>query len=75
MTRSSYLSIGIVLAILGAAALIYQNVSYTQRETVAEVGALNITADTRKNVSLPPILGGLALAAGAGCIVMGLRKP
>lgn len=74
MRRSSYMAIGIALAILGAATLIWQKVSYTEHETLVDVGALNITTETRKSVPLPPILGGIALAGGVGLIVVGARK-
>jgi len=75
MNRTHLVAIGIILAVLGAAALIWQKVGYTQRETLVDVGSVNITADTRKSVSLPPILGGIALAGGVGLIVVGARKP
>lgn len=74
MNRTHIVAIGIILAVLGAAALIWQKVGYTQRETLADVGSVNITADTRKSISLPPILGGIALAGGVGLIVVGARK-
>lgn len=74
MRRSSYLVIGIALVILGTATLIWQKVSYTQHETLVDVGALNITSETRKSLPLPPILGGIALAGGVGLIVVGTRK-
>jgi hypothetical protein len=73
--RTHILAAGVVLALLGGAALIWQKVSYTQRETLVDVGSVNITADTRKSLSLPPILGGIALAGGVGLIVVGVRKP
>lgn len=75
MNRTHFVAIGIIFAVLGAAALIWQKVGYTQRETLVDVGSVNITADTRKSVSLPPILGGIALAGGVGLIVVGARKP
>ena len=74
MRRSSYMAIGVVLVILGAAALIWQKFSYTQHETLVDVGSVNITAETRKSLPLPPILGGIALAGGVGLIIVGARK-
>lgn len=74
MNRTHLLSIGIVLAVLGAAALIWQRVSYTERETIVDVGSVNITADTKKSLPLPPILGGIALAGGVALIVVGAKK-
>lgn len=75
MKRNHFIVIGVILAVLGTAALIWQRVSYTDRETVVDVGSVNITAETKKSLSLPPILGGIALAAGVGLIIVGARKP
>ena len=75
MNRTHFVAIGIILAVLGAAALIWQKVGYTQRETLVDVGSVNIMAETRKSLLLPPILGGIALAGGVGLIVVGSRKP
>ena len=75
MYRTQLVAIGIILAVLGAAALIWPKIGYTQRETLVDVGSVNITADTKKSLSLPPILGGIALAGGVGLIVVGSRKP
>jgi len=74
MNRTHFVAIGIILAVLGAAALIWQKVGYTQRETLVDVGSVNITADTKKSLTLPPILGGIALAGGVGLIVIGAKK-
>ena len=74
MKRTHFVAIGIILAVLGAAALIWQKVGYTQRETLVDVGSVNITADTEKSLSLPPILGGIALAGGVALMVVGARK-
>jgi len=74
LKRTHLLAVGIILAVLGAAALIWQRVGYTQRETLVDVGSVNITADTRKSLPLPPILGGIALAGGVALIVVGARK-
>jgi hypothetical protein len=75
MNRTHLVAIGIILAVLGAAALIWQKVGYTERETLVDVGSLSITADAKKSLPLPPILGGIALAGGVGLIVVGARKP
>jgi hypothetical protein len=72
MRRTPLIAIGVVLVVLGAAALIWKSVSYTQRETLIDVGPLNVTADTRKSVPLAPILGGVVLAGGAVLIALGL---
>lgn len=72
MAQRPLLLIGILLAVLGVGALLYQRFSYTDRETVLDV---SVTAETKKSVSLPPILGGVALAGGVGLILIGMNKP
>lgn len=74
MRRTPLIAIGVVLILLGAAALVWQKVSYTQRETVVEVGPVNITADTKKTIPLPPILGGIAMVGGVVLIIVGAKK-
>lgn len=66
--------LGILTAVLGAAAIGWGSISYTTRDTVLNVGSLKVTADNKKSIPLSPILGGIALAGGAGLIVMGVRK-
>lgn len=71
----SILSIlGVLLIIVGVAAVAYQGITYTQQEKVAQIGDLKITADTQKTIHFPPILGGLALAAGVILVVIGRKK-
>lgn len=67
--------IGIVLIVLGAAVLAFQGVSYTSRQKIVDVGGVQVTAETRKTVPVPLILGGLALAGGIAVVVAASRKP
>lgn len=62
--------IGIVLIIFGIATLAYQGVSYTQREKIAQIGDIQVTADTQKTVYFPPLLGGLSLVAGIVLVIV-----
>jgi len=66
---------GIVLIVLGVAALIYQGITYTTHETVVDIGPLHATADREKTVPLPPALGIVAVAGGVALLVAGMRKP
>jgi hypothetical protein len=66
--------LGLVLAVLGVLALVYQGFSYTRERNVIDIGPIHATADTREHVPLPPIVGGVALAAGVLLLVMGARQ-
>jgi hypothetical protein len=67
-------AIGIGLIAIGVVALIYQGITYTTREKVLEVGPVEVTAERRKTIPLPPVLGGLALAGGIVLVVVGTRR-
>lgn len=71
--KSSTTLIGIIFIILGVLALTYQTVTYTKRENVAQIGDVNITADTQKSISFPPILGGLSVVAGIVLVIIGRK--
>jgi len=66
--------LGILLAVVGVLALVYQGFSYTRQEKVLDIGPIHATADTREHVPLPPIVGGLALVSGAILLVMGAKQ-
>jgi len=66
--------LGILLVVLGGLALVYQGFNYTRRERVLDIGPIHATADTQEHVPLPPIVGGLALAAGAVLLALGAKK-
>lgn len=65
--------IGIVLIALGAIALVYKGFNYTSEETILQVGPIEATAETEKNVSIPMWAGIAAIAIGAVVIVLGRR--
>ena len=65
---------GIVLIVLGLAALVYQGITYTSRETVIDIGPIHATADRQKTLPLPPVFGMVAVAGGVALLVAGVRK-
>jgi len=67
-------SIGIVLIVLGLLALVYQGFTYTQRETVIDLGPIHATADREKTLPLPPIFGVVAVAGGIALLVAGRKR-
>jgi uncharacterized membrane protein HdeD (DUF308 family) len=66
--------LGILLAVLGVLALVYQGFSYTRQEKVIDIGPIHATADKQEHVPLPPIVGGLALVSGVILLVMGAKQ-
>lgn len=66
--------IGVFLVLLGVAALVYQGITYTTRETVLDLGPIQATKETTKTMPLPPVLGGIALLGGVFLIVLGAKR-
>jgi len=68
------LLVGILLIVLGGLALAYQGFSYTHQKSVLDVGPIHATAEEHEHVSIPPIVGGLALVGGIVLVAAGARK-
>jgi uncharacterized membrane protein len=66
--------LGILLVILGALALAYQGFNYTRQEKVLYGGPIHATAERHERVSIPPLLGGLALVGGVALLVVGAKR-
>ena len=65
--------LALVLIVLGVAALAYQGITYTSRETVVDIGPIHATADRQKTVPLPPVIGITAVVAGVALLFVGNR--
>ena len=62
------------MIVLGLAALVYQGINYTTRETVIDIGPVHATAERQKTLPLPPVLGIVAVAGGVVLLIAGVRK-
>jgi membrane-bound ClpP family serine protease len=71
--KTTAIVIGVILIILGALSLGYNGFSYTSKEKIAQVGTLQVSADTEKEVFIPPIVGVISLVAGIVLLVVGAR--
>lgn len=72
--KSSISIIGILLIVVGIGALAFEGFTYTKHEEVAQIGNIQITADTQKTVYFKPIFGGIALAVGIAMVLIGRRS-
>jgi uncharacterized membrane protein len=66
--------VGILLIVLGGLALAYQGFTYTHQEKVLDLGPIHATREDHERVSIPPVLGGLALVGGIFLLVAGGKK-
>jgi hypothetical protein len=63
--------IAVVLIALGLVGLIYGGVSWTRRESVADIGPVHVTREREKSLPVPPLAGGLCLVAGVVLLLRG----
>jgi uncharacterized membrane protein len=66
--------VGIILIVVGIVALIFQGITYTTREKVIDLGPIHATAEKKRTIPLPPVLGGIALVGGIVLLVVGGKK-
>ncbi|MDX1674307.1 MAG: hypothetical protein R3314_05825 [Longimicrobiales bacterium] len=66
--------IGIILIIIGTAGLIWGGFEFPRTREVAEVGPVEVQAETQEEISIPGWLAGLALGGGVVLVIVGSRK-
>jgi hypothetical protein len=66
--------LGVLLIVLGLAALVYQGFTYTSHDTVLDIGPIHATADRQKTLPLSPVVGIAAVTGGVVLLVAGVRK-
>lgn len=66
--------IAILLIVLGGFVLAYQGFTYSHREKILDIGPIHATAEKHDWVSIPPVIGGIALVSGVVLLFVGARK-
>jgi uncharacterized membrane protein YidH (DUF202 family) len=67
-------TIGIVLVVLGVVVLVYGGINYNRNRTVLKVGSMKVTATEQKSISVPAVVGVVALIGGVALLVGGKRR-
>jgi UDP-N-acetylmuramyl pentapeptide phosphotransferase/UDP-N-acetylglucosamine-1-phosphate transferase len=66
---------GIILIVIGLIGLIWGGISWTEEETLVDIGPIEARAEEQKSIPITPIVGGIALVAGIVLLVVPSRKP
>lgn len=67
-------TLGIILLLAGVLALVYQGFTYRERDATLDLGGVEASVGHEERVSIPPIVGGTAVAAGLVLMVAGRRR-
>ena len=68
------MTIAVLLIVLGLVALAYGGITMTTRDKVVDLGPVEVTQEEKHRLPLPPVVGGIAVAAGIIMLVAGARK-
>jgi drug/metabolite transporter (DMT)-like permease len=66
--------VGIVLVVIGIAALVWGGIFWTERETVIDAGPLEVTTEDTEGIPLSPLLGVLSLVGGIVLLALPDRR-
>ena len=66
--------VGLVLVIIGLISLLWGGISWTREKTIVDIGPIEARSQERETIPLPPIVGGIALVAGAVLLVVRERS-
>ena len=66
--------LGFVLIAVGLVGVIYGGITWTSRETVVDLGPLQVSQEKQESLPLPPIAGAVCLIAGTALVVVGGRS-
>jgi hypothetical protein len=65
---------GVLLAVLGLAALLDPDIKMPAKREELQIGGLKVPVETRRIMTVPPVVGGLIIVCGAGLLFLGARK-
>jgi uncharacterized membrane protein YidH (DUF202 family) len=68
------MAVGILLIVVGVIGLAVGGINYTRREKVIDIGPIEATTEKHERIPLPPVAGGLALAAGVVLLLAGNKR-
>jgi len=66
--------VGLVLIVAGAVTLFRPRVKMPARKTEVSVVGQKLIVETQRIVTIPPIVSGLVIVAGAGLILLDTRR-
>jgi uncharacterized membrane protein HdeD (DUF308 family) len=66
--------LGIILLLVGVAALVHPDIAYHQQSEVAKIGSFKATVDEQKVFHIPILATAVVLVCGIALVSVGLRN-
>lgn len=67
-------TIGVILIVLGILGFVFDNISFTRSEEVADIGPVEVEKQERESIPITPIAAGGAIVIGIGLFAAGARR-
>jgi len=65
--------LAIVLIVIGVISFAYQGITYTTQKKIIDLGPIQATKEEHHAISLPPVIGIVALIGGVAVLALGKR--
>jgi hypothetical protein len=66
--------VGMILIVVGLVGLLFGGIGWTREKTVVDLGPIQAKTTEHKSIPIPPVAGGLVLAAGVVLMVLPFRR-
>jgi len=66
--------LGIILIIIGVVSLIWGGITYVKDRDTVDLGVVKVTTEDKDRISIPPVLGVVALVTGGVLVGVSSRK-
>lgn len=66
--------IGVILIVVGVISLVYGGFTYKEKETVVQLGPVEVTAEEKRKFPISEVASGAMIAAGVILLVLGLSR-
>ncbi len=74
--KRALIILGVVLLVLGIAAVLHPSYTYHKQEQVAKIGAFEATVEEERTERIPPVAIAAVLVSGLALVLIGSRlKP
>jgi len=72
--KRALIAIGVILMLLGIAAVLHPSYTYHNKQQVAKIGNFQATVDEEKTGQIPPLATVALLLSGFALVLVGSRK-
>lgn len=66
--------VGIILIVIGVISLVYGGITYNKKETIVQLGPVEVTAEEKRKFPISEVAGGAMIAGGVVLVILGMNR-